>query len=631
MSKKYKSLRNILISIILLMGLVSAGLIAVSENIFHGLVRESERTALSDLVWLKVDDLLNEHFDKTKKLGLSLQGESVLRKSLQAREVDAVTELLNSQFHQYFVTAGIVDLKKIYVLDKKYNYFSESTELIGKAGTTDLPCMSVLLQARDRKGAERLRPMYGLCAKAGQHYNFLTIVPIGTLSPKGYVVMLTDFSSVLEGIEKDLGMPILLRYPDNKDAYQSEAWDELGMSEAHVSVNHELKDGDGNVVLQVLVRRNISAFQQQWDKTGLYVTLVSIGFIMLATMIAFFVLRRGFYPLEQLRHAAERLSQGVFQKVSITSYPEIDIPIQSFNNMAEKITQLIEKMEGEILERKSAEKELKNHRDHLEVLVKGRTEDLAIARDEAMAASNAKGTFLANMSHELRTPLNAIIGYSELAQEDIEDGKTAATIEDLDKIINSGRHLTELINGILDLSKIEAGKMEVEYTTFELTPFLRSTIDTVKPLIKERNNTFELEVSEDIDLLIADETKLRQSIINLLSNAAKFTSDGSVRLKVTKETEQENDWIVFSVTDTGIGISKDKQEYLWSEFTQANSSTTREYGGTGLGLSISKRFCEMMGGSIVLESEEGVGSTFRIRLPLNRSGTLSNESRLKLA
>ncbi|MCK4586730.1 MAG: hypothetical protein KAU29_05285, partial [Gammaproteobacteria bacterium] len=360
---------------------------------------------MSDLVWLKVDDLLNEHFDKTKKLGLSLQGESVLRESLQARDVDAVTEMLNSQFHQYFVTAGIVDLKKIYVLDKKYNYFSESTELIGKAGTTDLPCASVLLQARGRKGAERLRPMYGLCTEAGQHYNFLTIVPVGTLSPKGYVVMLTDFSSVLESIEKDLGMPILLRYPDNKDAYQSEAWDELGMSEAHVSVNHELKDGDGNVVLQVFVRRNLSEFQQKWDNTGLYVKLASISFIVLAIIIAFFVLKRGFYPLEQLRLAAERLSQGVYQKVSITSYPEIDIPIQSFNNMAEKITQLIDEMEGEILERKTAEKELKNHRDHLEVLVKGRTEDLAIARDAAMAANNAKGTFLANMSHELRTPL----------------------------------------------------------------------------------------------------------------------------------------------------------------------------------------------------------------------------------
>jgi signal transduction histidine kinase len=132
-------------------------------------------------------------------------------------------------------------------------------------------------------------------------------------------------------------------------------------------------------------------------------------------------------------------------------------------------------------------------------------------------------------------------------------------------------------------------------------------------------------------LLIADETKLRQSIINLLSNAAKFTSNGSVHLKVTRETEQEGDWIIFSVTDTGIGISKDKQEDLWSEFTQANSSTTRVYGGTGLGLAISKRFCEMMGGSIILESEEGVGSTFSIRLPLNRSGVLSNENRLKQA
>jgi signal transduction histidine kinase len=627
MPRKYKSLRNILISIILLMGLVSAGLIAVSESIFHQLVRESEQAALSDLVWLKVDDLINEHFDKTKKLGLSLQGEPIIRKSIQDGEVDTISKLLNSQFHQYFVTAGIIDLKKIYVLDKEFNYLAESTEVVEKTGASNLPCMSVLSQAKAREGAKRLRPMYSLCSVAGQHYNFLTIVPIGTLSPKGYIVLLTDFSSVLENIERDLGIPVLLRYPDGVDAYQSAAWNELGMSEAHISVEHELKDENGNVVLQVFVRRNVAVFQQQWDKTGLYVLLASIIFIVLAVIGSLFVLRKGLSPLEQLRYAAERLSQGIFQKVSTTSYPEIDIPIQSFNHMAEKITQLIEKLEGEIQERKSAEEELKEHRDHLEELVKGRTEDLAIARDEAMAASSAKGTFLANMSHELRTPLNAIIGYSELAQEDIEDGKTNATLDDLERIIHSGRHLSELINGILDLSKIEAGKMEVEYSTFEMLPFLRHTVDTVRQLIEEKNNTFELDVSKDIYQITSDHTKLRQSIINLLSNAAKFTSNGSVRLKVTKEIGQDNDWIIFSVVDSGIGISKDNQDQLWTAFTQANSSTTRVYGGTGLGLSISKRFCEMMGGTIVLESEEGVGSTFSIKLPTDKSDALSREGR----
>jgi signal transduction histidine kinase len=616
MPKKYKSLRNILISIILVMGLVSAGLIAVSENIFRQLVHESEQVALSDLVWLKIDDLINEHFDKTKKLGLSLQSEAIIRKSIQDGELDKISKLLNSQFHQYFVTAGIIDLEKIYVLDKKYNYLAESTEVIGKTGASNLPCMGVLAQARARKGAKRLKPMYFFCSEVDQHYNFLTIVPIGTLSPKGYVVLLTDFSSVLEKIDRDLGIPVLLRYPDGVDAYQSQAWDELGMSEAHISVKHELKDGDGGVVLQVFVRRNIAAFQQQWDKTGLYVLLAAIIFILLAVIGSFFVLKRGLYPLEQLRYAAERLSQGVFQKVSTTSYPEIDIPIRSFNNMAEKITQLIGRLESEIQERKSAEKELEDHRDHLEVLVKGRTEDLAIARDEAMAASNAKGTFLANMSHELRTPLNAIVGYSELAQDDIGDGKTDATLDDLNKIIKSGKHLTELINGILDLSKIEAGKMDLEYSTFEVIPFIHETTDSVKLLIGEKSNAFEVNISDDINVVTADHTKLRQSIINLLSNAAKFTSNGTVRLDVTQEVEQHGDWIVFSVTDSGIGISKDIQDRLWVDFTQANSSTTREYGGTGLGLSISKRFCEMMGGSIMLESEEGKGAKFTIRLPL---------------
>jgi signal transduction histidine kinase len=616
MSSKYKSLRNILISIIVVMGVVSVSLIAVSESMFNDLVRESEHTAMSDLVWLKVDDLLNEHFDKTKKLGLSLQGDPVIRTSFREGDADAVSKLLNSQFHQYFVTAGIVDLKKLYVLDKKYNYFSESTEVIKKTESGNLPCMNALARAKAREGGERLRPIYSLCSEANQHYNFLTIVPIGTLSPKGYVMVLTDFSSVLKGLEKDLGMPILLRYPDGVSAYQSDSWDELGMSEAHISVNHDLKNEDGNTALHVDVRRNVSAFQKQWDLTGLYITLASIGFIMLATIVAFFVLRRGLYPLEQLKQAAERLSQGVFQKVSTTSYPEIDIPIQSFNSMAEKITSLIKEMGGEIQERKSAEKELKEHRDHLEDLVKGRTEDLAIARDEAMAASAAKGVFLANMSHELRTPLNAIVGYSELAQEDIQDGKTEATFNDLDKIKASGKHLAGLINGILDLSKIEAGKMDLEYSTFEAIPFVRETADTVRLLIEKKGNAFEVNVSEGIDVITADHTKLRQSIVNLLSNAAKFTKNGTVCLDVTQEIEKDNGWVVFTVTDSGIGISKGMQDKLWAEFTQANSSTTREYGGTGLGLSISKRFCEMMGGSILLESDEGKGAKFTIKLPL---------------
>lgn len=621
MSGKHKTLRSILILIILSMGVVSGLLIAISESIFHGLVRESEQAALADLVSLNVTDLINEQFEKTKKLGLSLQSEKAIRESIRAKDYATVVELLNSQFHQFFVTAGIVDLKKIYLLDKSYKYLSESTEGIGKTGPNDIPCEIALLKAKTRKGAERLKPMPALCSGTNQKMNFMTIVPIGTLSPIGYLMILSDLTTELRNIEEDLGMPVLIFYSNAEIAYRSDSWKDIEASSAHVQIKHDLLDGGESPVIKVHVGRNITLFQKEWDRIGWYVLIAAIAIIVLTIVGLLIVLRKGLHPLEQLRHAAERLSAGELNTVSTTSYPEIDIPIQSFNNMAKKITQLIRDLESEIYERKAVEEKLKEYQNHLEQLVEERTKDLAIARDKAMAASEAKGEFLANMSHELRTPLNAIIGYSELVQEDIVSGDSKASIRDLDKIIASGKHLSDLIKGILDLSKIEAGKMDVEYTTFDVMPFINQTIDSVRPLMQEKNNTFELKISKDVASITADQTKLRQSILNLLSNAAKFTSNGTIRLEVLQAVSGGDSWIIFSVTDTGIGISEEKQEELWDVFTQADSSTTREYGGTGLGLAISKKFCEMMGGSISLESKVGKGSTFTIKLPLARENS----------
>lgn len=239
--------------------------------------------------------------------------------------------------------------------------------------------------------------------------------------------------------------------------------------------------------------------------------------------------------------------------------------------------------------------------------------ELADARDAAEAASRAKGMFLANMSHELRTPLNAIIGYGELLAEEIQEAGLPDLVEDASRIGRAGRQLLELINDVLDFSKIEAGKMSLYIETFPIAPLVQQVVDTVKPLIERNVNRMKVQIALDLPMMRADQTKVRQILLNLTSNAAKFTEDGEINLRVAPHSD---DQVCFVVQDTGIGMSQEQIENLFQPFTQADASTTRKYGGTGLGLAISRHLCEMMGGRVEVESSPGAGSTFKVFLPL---------------
>jgi signal transduction histidine kinase/CheY-like chemotaxis protein len=248
--------------------------------------------------------------------------------------------------------------------------------------------------------------------------------------------------------------------------------------------------------------------------------------------------------------------------------------------------------------------------------------ELAIrkAKEDAESASKVKSAFLANMSHELRTPLNAIIGYSELLAEDAADRSDSAALADLEKIGAAGRHLLGLINEILDLSKIEAGKMELYIEKVALRTVIDEVKSLVTPLIEKNGNTLVIECPDDIGSLRTDLTKLKQCLINLLSNAAKFTKGGAVTLRVTRATDDEGaPRVVFAVQDNGIGMTEEQIGRLFQAFTQADSSTTRNFGGTGLGLTITRHFITMLGGSIDVTSVPGRGSTFTIDLP-DRAG-----------
>lgn len=238
------------------------------------------------------------------------------------------------------------------------------------------------------------------------------------------------------------------------------------------------------------------------------------------------------------------------------------------------------------------------------------------ARESAEAANQAKSVFLANMSHELRTPLNAIIGYSEMLQEEAHELGYTGFDPDLTKIQTAGHHLLALINNILDLSKIEAGRMDLYLETFAIATLVQDVVATMQPLMVKNGNVLHVALAPDLPPLHTDLTKLRQSLINLLSNAAKFTNQGQVTLEVQQEWIDDAAWVVFRVIDTGIGMSQTQLQHLFAEFVQADPSTTRRYGGTGLGLAISRRFCHMMGGDITVTSAEGQGSTFTIMLPV---------------
>jgi signal transduction histidine kinase len=272
-----------------------------------------------------------------------------------------------------------------------------------------------------------------------------------------------------------------------------------------------------------------------------------------------------------------------------------------------------------------------------------KNKQLEAARHAADAANQTKSQFLASMSHELRTPLTAIIGFSEMLQADAEADGKPEQVEDLTRIHDSATHLLGLINDILDLSKVEAGKMELHLEPFEISRLIREVVNTVQPLVAKRTNTLVVECPADIGSMRADQTRLRQALLNLLSNANKFTEKGTITLRVEQasrlsrisspeatspngssvrnSTEEVRDMrdacpaVEFSVTDTGIGMTPEQQAKLFQAFTQAEASTQQKYGGTGLGLAISRKFARMMGGDIAVQSEAGKGSTFTLTLP----------------
>ncbi len=290
-----------------------------------------------------------------------------------------------------------------------------------------------------------------------------------------------------------------------------------------------------------------------------------------------------------------------------------------------------ERANEELQEARAIAEMAKEVAEHAKWQLETKNEQLSAAKEAADEANQTKSQFLANMSHELRTPMNAIIGYSEMLQEEAEDLDQKGFIPDLQKIHGAGKHLLGLINDILDLSKIEAGKMSLYLEEFDINRLVQEVAATVQPLVTKNANTLVVECPEEIGRMTADVTKVRQTLFNLLSNACKFTERGTIRLRVSPFSAPHGPTLNFTVIDTGIGMTPEQMDQLFQEFTQADASTTRKFGGTGLGLAISRKFCQLMGGDITVDSEVNVGTTFTATLPRKMTDAKSNEPTAEVA
>ena len=329
-------------------------------------------------------------------------------------------------------------------------------------------------------------------------------------------------------------------------------------------------------------------------------------------------------PITRLANAARKVAvDGDYNiRVKRKTGGETGMLVDAFNSMLTTIQQrdadlLVAKDNAETARGRLAEINtlLEDVNRTLEQKVRDRTVELEKMMQTAKEANLAKSSFLAKMSHELRTPMNAIIGYSEILLEDANDSGNKSAIDDLGKILSAARHLLGLINDVLDLSKIEAGKMDLFLEVFDVGTLVKEAASTVAPLIEKKKNRLAVECSEHIGVMHADATKLRQILLNLLSNASKFTAEGQITLRARRELGAKGDVIVIDVVDTGIGMTAEQMGRLFQSFAQADSSTTARYGGTGLGLAISRQFARLMGGDVTVESIPGQGSIFTARIP----------------
>ena len=523
------------------MGVLGVILALYVDVTYRRIALDNQRVAIEEIMRLRVGDLLTELEKYSRDLGQTVQNNQQFRQDLKAAEADKLQQYLDQHFHQYFVTAGILKLNSLIAHDPQLNFMAialtDDTQDMQRGG---LACRGLHERARSRKGVDRFKVISELCLSGGYPYMHV-LIPIGGLRLSGYLEVVTDPTYTVSRIENDLGMPLRIEFLDNSVAYQSQSWPKNGLPEHSIVASFTPKSKNGKQAFKLFAVQDVSQYEAQLFKTRTVLMLtVGLATLIVAVLMLIFIKKTTLDPLRRLGihlNKIQRDSEYLGKTIELNGNKEVRELAFGLNEMTVELKMLYDELQhanedlkDEIKEREAAEVQLKLSRDHLEELVEKRTADLAIARDSAIRANQSKSQFLANMSHELRTPLNAIIGYAELLLEDAEHSDDDVLKGDLKKVRSAAQHLLVLIKDILDLTKIEAGKTELDLTEINVSDLVSDVQYSVQPIVVKNDNQFIIECDANSGVIIADVLKLRQTLLNLLSNAAKFTTHGRVNL-----------------------------------------------------------------------------------------------------
>lgn len=537
------SIYTILGIIITIMGLLALLFALLSGSIHRDLIFANQKLMMQGMIKVSASEALKDLNQVSQDLGLALQSTQEFNRSLNDNNEKALVALLNNQFHQYFVTAGVINLKQIVLLDKNMSFLVESSEgavFFGRKGL--IGCSRMIDKARVRTGIQRRKIYNDLCLYENKPIN-IVIVPVGGLRLKAYMMVITDPSHNLAALEANLDLPIKLSLITDETVFQSSVWP-VNEDKAIIS-SYPLTTLSGIHVMSVLTAQNITGLTNSLQQARIEVLLITGLVIILFISISVYVLRR----------------------CMLTPLNKLTFKLRNFNANKVSAPEEIE-LEGA--------KEIYELSDGFNFM--------ANEQFKAQESDQQKSQFLANMSHEIRTPLAAIIGFSETLYKNESSKEKKSYIE---RIIRNGKHLHQLIDDILDLSKIEANQLSIENIKVSVCSLVMEIDSLMGEKASSKGISFNVDFEFPIpEFITTDPTRLKQILINLCNNAIKFTDNGVVSLIVRYQSKQNI--IDFLVKDSGIGMTDEQVAGLFKPFKQADSSTTRKYGGTGLGLYVSK-------------------------------------------
>lgn len=627
------SLRVALTLTVLAMGFITLALVIYTGQTYQNITLDSQKQAISNHIRRDTAEILEKLDDNLKNLGLSLQHEKHFRKIFTERKSKDLSLELNSHFHQYFVTAGILDLEKIYVYDINFNLISESSaEPENKS--LKVICPDIIKKAKPRKGADRLVTLNRLCEKNNRAF-FTSLVPIGGLIPKGYMQIVANPVHDFKKLDRMLATPITITHPKSGVIYQSENWPSDTQLNQILISHYKLHSDNNKYLLTISSAQNLSSLNLKLDDTRNFILIISSLITFSMMILSFIALKKS--TLKPIKNILKQVSEihkdkdNLGNEIKVTGAIELKELALGFNNLMTELQSLYRDisnnnrlLENEVAERKSAEHALLTAHEELEDKIRERTIDLERVTKEAQKANNAKSDFLSRMSHELRTPLNAILGYAELLLADIKDPLSKEQKYKIEVTQRSGMHLLSLINEILDLSSIESGKITMTSENIQLDKVVNETLSLIVPIATKNNISINTDFSDISHVFVNTEhQRLKQVLLNLMTNAIIYNNEnGSVTLNISLI---DKNTLKINVADTGIGIAKDQIDKLFLPFNRLEEYKSR-VDGTGIGLAITKSLVELMDGEMGVESEPGKGSDFWISLPYTYNETVKSTS-----